>query len=78
MVAESKDRHIVFPEYLALTDIRNESIELSEEFDAADFIKRLHGTGVQISFPFFNDREQAEELLKHLYVHYVEPHRNQG
>ena len=78
MIAESKDGHIIFPEYLALVDIRNEGIELADRFDPADFMKRLHGSGIQINVPVPNDREQAEQLLERLYVHYVKLHRNQG
>lgn len=70
IIAEAKEGHIVFPKYLAVLNIREESRKI-DPFNPVDFMERLRGSEMDLSVQVPNNREQAEELLNRLYTHYT-------
>jgi len=70
IIAEAKEGAIVFPQHLAILQLR-EKIREKNGFDSVDFMERLRDIEIDISVPVPQNEAQAEELLNRLFTHYM-------
>lgn len=76
IVAEAKNGHIVFPEYLAVADILDE-LRQETDYDPAKFMQKLVGSNLVYEGYIPGSLEDAVYLLQSLHSQYVQHYQNQ-
>ncbi|WP_017815157.1 hypothetical protein [Paenibacillus shenyangensis] len=70
IIAETKNGHIIFPEYVAVADMLDEVLE-DPNYDPEKFVRELAGSNIIYEGYLPADKEDAVYLLQSLYSQYI-------